>query len=133
MTKYTSIFLLLLSFQSVAQIFSDSIVLTGVYSGRNVYVQNSLADVTNKIYCTDSVVVNGIKCTSDLNVSAYEIDLNSIVQTLGRKTTIIIYHKKGCRPKALVSMSFPQQRSTVEFMSCEIDTTGHIHLATRRF
>jgi hypothetical protein len=137
MTKYSYLLFLLLPFQLLAQQKSnvDSIVskitLVGIYSGKNMFVQNPLSDISNQIYCTDSVVVNGIRCMVDLNQSAYEIKLDSVVNILGAPLEIFIYHKKTCRPKPFVYPAFPQKRSKVEFTSFDVDTTGHVHITTR--
>jgi len=123
--------------QSIAQqkTNADSSVskftLAGVYSGENIYVQNPFADDTYRSYCTDSVVVNGKRCIINFNQSAYKINLDSIVKIKGTDITIIIYHKKLCRPHVLIPMAFPPPRSKVEFTSFEIDTTGHVHFTTR--
>lgn len=135
MTKYIFAFFILLSFQSMAQSSGDSsisqLVLSGIYSGKNIYVQNPSADIENTAYCTDSVVVNGKRCIINLNQSAFEIKLDSIIKVQGTNVTIIIYHKKTCKPKVLQSMAFPPPRSKVEFTSFEIDTTGRVHITTR--
>lgn len=137
MTKYISIFFIFIAFQSMAQQKSNvdstlsKLTLAGVYSGENIYVQNPFADDTYKLYCTDSVFVNGKRCIINLNQSAYEINLDSVVNIKGTHITIIIYHKKTCKPKVLLPMAFPPPRSKVEFTSFAIDTTGRVHITTR--
>lgn len=134
MKKILFIFLLT-SFQSVAQQTSDDdsnankIVLSGVYTGKNIYVQNCLADPVTKAYCADSVIINGKRCMIDLNRSAFEIDLCSFVKKLGTDVTIIIYHKSTCRPKLISTIGFPPP-GKYELTFLEIDSTGHVHITT---
>ncbi|HSY61176.1 MAG TPA: hypothetical protein VK796_04825 [Cytophaga sp.] len=137
MTKYIFIFFLFISLQSIAQqknnddSTASKVTLSGVYSGKNIYIQNPWTDDTFKSYCTDSVFVNGTHYIIDLNQSVFEIKLDSLMKVQGKKFTAIIYHKKNCTPKALVSMGFPSSRSKVEFTSFAIDSTGHVHITTR--
>ena len=137
MNKYIFILFFLNAFQSIAQQKSNAdssaskLTLAGVYSGKNIYVQNPWADDTFRSYCTDSILVNGLRCVIDLNRSAYEINLDSIVKIQGTDIIVIIYHQKNCKPKVLVSTGFPQPRSKVEFTFFEIDTTGYVNITTK--
>lgn len=136
MTKYLFVFSILFSFQSIAQqknttnSNTSSFVLSGIYTGQNIYFQNPLSDIENKIYCTDSIVINGELYKTDLNRSAYDIDLSSAVKTLGADVNIIIYHKKNCKPKSLSLRGFIPITNKSELTFFEIDTTGHVHITT---
>lgn len=82
---------------------SDSVhplVLEGAYQGKNLYVQNPYAD---GLYCMTKVVVNGaiVLGSVDLQSSAIEIKLDSLIKNIGDAVKIEISHKANCRPKVL--------------------------------
>jgi len=132
MTRYIFILSFLITFQSIAQQKSSNdssttrLVLSGVYTSKNLYIQNPLSDVANSIYCTDSIVINGKLYKTYLDQSAYEIDLNSFVKIMGTDVTVIIYHKKACKPKSLSTIGFPPLGNKLQLTSFEIDSSGHV-------
>jgi hypothetical protein len=92
--RWLTALLLLLNFSANA----GEIVLSGVYQGKNIFVQNPL-NAENKTYCTEEVWVNDSKKMTQIRSSAYEIDLSF----LGRSdsVTIRIVYRDDCMPKVL--------------------------------
>ena len=95
-----SYFILLCFFVSVsskAQI--SNIVLEGNYQGKNIYIQNPLAN-NGQGYCSEKVLVNG-KEIPFTKSSAFEIKLDSLGFKIGDSVKIQIFHKDDCKPKVL--------------------------------
>ena len=102
---------------------AQKIVLNGNYQGKNLYIQNPLSKSSN-VFCTDSVFVNG-KEIYFKNESVYEIKLDSLGFKLGDSVTIEIFHKKDCRPSALIDISTPKNKFQLD--SIHIDTLGVLY------
>jgi hypothetical protein len=78
--------------------FAGVLTISGVYSGKNIYVQNPLAS-NMRDYCTNEVYINDVKRDITVNSSAYEIDLSFL--KLNDPVVIKITHKDDCKPKIL--------------------------------
>lgn len=74
------------------------LTLSGVYQGKNVYVQNPFAG-NQKDFCANEVYVNDVKVMSNIQSSAFEIDLSHL--KMQEPVTIKITHKDDCKPKIL--------------------------------
>jgi hypothetical protein len=74
------------------------LTLTGVYQEKNLYVQNPFTG-NMKDFCTNDVYVNDKLVMSNIQSSAYEIDLSHLKP--GDPVTIKITHKDDCKPKIL--------------------------------
>ena len=74
------------------------LTLAGVYQGKNVYVQNPFAG-NQKDFCANEVYVNDVKVMSNIQSSAFEIDLSHL--KMQEPLTIKITHKDDCKPKIL--------------------------------
>ena len=85
----------LFSFSSNAAIF----VISGIYQGKNVFIQNPTLNEDGVTFCTNDVYVNDVKVMSNITTGAYEIDLSTIRIT--SQLTIKITHKDGCKPRVL--------------------------------
>lgn len=92
-------FLLGLSLLLIPRLYAAEITLSGVYQGKNVYVQNPFSAGGNKEFCTQEVFVNSNKISINIQSSAYEIDLSH--HKLNDAITIKIVHKEDCKPKIL--------------------------------
>lgn len=79
---------------------AGEIVLSGVYQGKNIYVQNPLSG-DKKNYCTDEVYINDELKMSGIKSSAFEIDLSSFA--INEPVTVKITYKDDCTPKVLNS------------------------------
>ena len=78
----------------------SKMVLKGVYTGRNIYVQNPFSDLGG--FCVAfAPVVNGSVTTRLIHSSAFEIDLEPYHFKIGDPVEIVITHDSGCEPKVL--------------------------------
>ncbi|MCU0352663.1 MAG: hypothetical protein MUD08_02825 [Cytophagales bacterium] len=86
--------LLLLS----ARVYAGQIIISGVYQGKNLYVQNPLSP--DKVgFCANEVFVNDKKTISNIKLGSFEVDLSFL--EIGESVTVRITHKDGCAPKLL--------------------------------
>ena len=92
--------LVLISALLLGSIASQAEILTisGVYQGKNLYVQNPFAG-NMRDYCTNDVYVNEVKKEYNVASSAFEIDLSFM--KIGDPVTVKITHKSDCKPKVL--------------------------------
>jgi hypothetical protein len=74
------------------------LTLSGVYHGKNLYVQNPFTG-NMKDFCTNEVYVNDRLVMSNIQSSAYEIDLSHLKEQ--DPVTVKITHKDDCKPKIL--------------------------------
>lgn len=77
---------------------ADEIELSGMYQGKNIYVQNPSVS-GNQDFCTEEVFVNGTKKMSKIQSSAFEIDLSFL--SINDSVHIRITFKEDCAPKVL--------------------------------
>jgi hypothetical protein len=85
----------MLGYSSNAAIF----VISGIYQGKNVFIQNPALSEGGTVFCTNDVYVNDVKVMSNITTGAYEIDLSAI--RINSQVTIKITHKDGCKPRVL--------------------------------
>ena len=86
--------LLLLS----ARAYAGQIIISGVYQGKNLYVQNPLSPDKSTL-CANEVFVNDKKTISNIKLGSFEVDLSFL--EIGDAVTVRITHKDGCAPKLL--------------------------------
>ena len=78
----------------------ESMVVTGYYQGKNLYVQNPFA--SNGVgFCAYECKINGTATTDGMYASAFEINLGNFNLKVGDAVTVIINHKSDCKPKVL--------------------------------
>lgn len=106
-------FILLLSFGSFAQ----EIKLTGVYQGKNIYVQNPLKPDQSG-YCTQAVFVNGTKLLTNPRTSSYEINLSKYA--INTPVEIRIVYSNGCKPK-VINKYVIDVKTKFKFISFTVD------------
>lgn len=76
----------------------EEFVLSGVYNGKNLYVQNPLAG-NLKEYCTREVWVNDTKVFTNPRTSAYTVNLSHL--SGNSPVTVRIVYSQGCVPKII--------------------------------
>lgn len=103
------------------------ITLSGVYQGKNIYVQNPFSGGGNKDFCTIDVFINNIKAHSNIHSSAYEIDLST--HKLNEPIHLKIIHKEDCKPKIL-NPQVLKSTSSFNFNSASA-TSEHLIWATK--
>lgn len=84
--------------QSAASVQQNELVLTGVYNGKNLYVQNPISN-NLKDYCTESVYVNGELTFQSPRASAYMINLSHLSPKA--PVEIRIRYSESCMPKII--------------------------------
>lgn len=89
---------LLFSFSLAAQ--DGSLVLNGVYQGKDLYVKNPFGD-EGVGFCVYEVYVNGELTRDEINSSAFAIDFSILGIQKGQPLDIILNHKVGCGPMVL--------------------------------
>jgi hypothetical protein len=100
-------------------VFAGEIVLSGVYQGKNIYVQNPFSS-DKKNFCTEEVFVNDIKKMDNIKSSAFEIDLSYL--SMNDPVTIKIVYKDECMPKVLNSYVL-RPSSTFQFVAFNIGSS----------
>jgi hypothetical protein len=113
----------LASLSSQAAIF----VISGIYQGKNVFIQNPSLNDDGVNFCTNDVYVNDIKVMSNITTGAYEIDLSAI--RVSSQLTIKITHKDGCKPRVL-NPQVIRPSSMFHFNSFQVDK-DHFIWSTR--
>jgi hypothetical protein len=103
------------------------IVISGVYQGKNIYVQNPFSGSGNKDFCTTEVFVNNSKSSTNILSSAFEIDLST--HKLSEPIQIKIIHKEDCKPKVL-NPQVLKATSSFNFNSITA-TSEHLTWATK--
>ena len=89
MKKECSIFLLLIIIFKFS--FSqEELKLSGVYKGKNLYIQNPFSEKGG--FCINEIKLNGNHINDEINSSAFEIDLSLFDFNYGDKLKIEINH-----------------------------------------
>jgi hypothetical protein len=102
------------------------LTLTGVYQGKNLYIQNPFTG-NQKDFCANEVFVNDIKVLTNIQSSAFEIDLSHL--KVQEPVTIKITHKDDCKPKIL-NPQVIKATSSFQFSSFNVDSE-HIVWSTK--
>ncbi len=106
---------------------AGEMILSGVYRGKNLFVQNPFSP-DNQNYCVEEVFINEVKKMSGIRQSAFEIDLSHL--EMQDEVTVRIMYKDGCVPKIInpqalrPSDSFQFGNVTVNQKSLDWTTIG---------
>jgi len=100
--------------------------LSGIYLGKNIYVQNSFA-ANMKDFCCNDVYLNDVKLVMNVKTSAFEIDLSHL--KLYEPLTIKITHKDDCVPKIL-NPQVIRASSSFQYVTFNVDEK-HIKWTTK--
>jgi hypothetical protein len=79
---------------------SSSLVLKGVYQGKDLYVKNPFGQ-DGVGFCVFEVYVNDELTRDEINSSAFAIDFSILGIEKGQELEIILNHKEGCAPLIL--------------------------------
>jgi len=117
MKKIFFIFLLVsLGLSTAAQ--SSSLVLTGVYQGKDLYIKNPFGD-QGVGFCVYEVYVNGELTSDEINSSAFAIDFSILGIKRGENVDIVLNHKEDCGPLVLNPEAI-KPHSTFEIEKIEV-------------
>ena len=120
-----SILPLLLLLLLSGDLLAGELILSGVYHGSSLYVQNPHDGENN--YCIKDIYVNGKKHMDAPSTSVFTIDLSSIGK--GNKVKVEIYHSDGCEPK-VINPTAIRIKDEFQFIFLEMDD-HQIHWKTK--
>ena len=83
---------------SVVHLYAQEIVLSGVYRGQDIYVQNPYTNVEGS-FCIAYIEVNGRRIIEQPDLSAVKVDLSRF--NINDSINIIIKHHGVCTPRVL--------------------------------
>ncbi len=110
---------------SVLQVYGQEMTITGVYQGKNLYLQNP--PLSNGLsFCTIAVYLNDELVISKPSTTAFEIDLSK--SELNEPIVIRILHEATCVPK-VINPQVIRQKSPFRFVDILPDSAG-IHWVT---
>ena len=112
-------FILILCFFGQGVAHSQSLVLDGIYQGKDLYVKNPFSDL-GVGFCVYEVYVNGTRTNDELNSSAFAIDFNILEIEVGTSIEVILKHKKKCKPLVLNPEAI-KPHSTFEVSAIKVD------------
>ncbi|MBN8703248.1 MAG: hypothetical protein J0M08_09285 [Bacteroidetes bacterium] len=83
-----------------AQTSDTTQVYAGIYKGKNLYFNNPFGP-GGQGFCVKEILVNGKKSKSDMNFSAFELDLKQLKLNQGAALKVEVIHESGCTPRLL--------------------------------
>ncbi len=105
-------------------LFGAALSVEGSYQGKNLYVQNPMAD-DGFGYCATKVTVNGDVLPGAIGSSAFEINFSFFNLTIGDPLFIVIEHNDGCLP-TILNPEVLLPKSTFEIESINVDENGKL-------
>lgn len=105
-----------ISFTAVA---AESLVLNGIYQGKDLYIKNPFAE-DGVGFCVFEVSVNGEITSDEINSSAFAIDFNIMGIEVGSKIEVVLKHKEDCDPLVLNPEAI-KPHSTFELKDIKVD------------
>lgn len=98
---------------------SNTMVLNGIYQGKDLYVKNPFGE-DGVGFCIFEVYVNGQLTRDEINSSAFAIDFNILGINAGENIEVVLNHKEGCEPLILNPEAI-KPHSTFEIESIRIE------------
>ncbi len=95
----------------------EEFTFTGVYNGKNLFVQNPLSS-NMKDYCTREVWVNDSKVLTNPRSSAFTINLSGLSPK--SPVTVRIVHNNGCTPK-IINPQVVRTQTDFRYISIHLD------------
>jgi hypothetical protein len=124
------IFSLALVLSLVSSALSEVVIISGIYQGKDLYVQNPMtADSSG--HCVFEVLVNGQITADQLNSASFAVDLAIWKLNAGDALEIVLRCKENCEVKILnPEVIYPS--STFEITSLTVSTTGEMEWSTEK-
>lgn len=113
-------FLIFVFLMSLSSAMAGELVLSGTYSGKDLFVRNPFNRSSNS-FCTQEVYVNDRKIYDNPRVSAFKIDLSYL--RVSDLVVIRITYADGCEPK-VVNPQVIQTPETFQFLSSVVDNNS---------
>jgi len=107
---------------------AGEIVLTGIYKGENLYVENPYSSA-GVGFCVSEILVNEFTTTDEIHSSFFEIDLSIYGFKFGDRINVTIRYKDGCQPRVL-NEDVLTPFSTYKIKSIDVSKTGYIEWVT---
>ncbi|MFC2125273.1 T9SS C-terminal target domain-containing protein [Bacteroidota bacterium] len=108
--------LLIIAFLICGKSIAGEIVITGIYNGKNLYIQNpAIPDKGG--FCTIKAYVNDVEVVHNPTTSAYEVDLSSV--SLGQEVSIKIVHHDGCKP-VVINPQVIKEKNPFKFVMIQL-------------
>lgn len=126
--KRNLLFLFFISTQLLS--FGAALSIEGSYQGKNLYIQNAMAD-DGFGYCVTKVTVNGDILPGAIGSSAFEINFSFFNLTIGDPLFIVIEHNDGCVP-TIINPEVLLPKSTFEIESINVDENGKLKWKTNK-
>lgn len=95
------------------------LVLTGIYNGKNLYVQNPLSS-NMKDYCTREVWVNDQQVFVNPRSSAFTVNLSHLDE--GAPVSVRIFYNSDCAPK-IINPQVIRTRNNFRFLAFQADSS----------
>jgi hypothetical protein len=107
---------------------SESIVIEGIYQGKNLYVKNPFAP-KGVGFCLLRVMVNGEMAMAEKNSSSFEVDFTNFGFVIGDPIEVEIVHRKGCTPEVENPMVL-RPKSTYEVTQISVNSNNQLQWST---
>ena len=104
-------------FPLMLQAQQHEVVLTGIYNGKNLYVQNPLSS-NMRDYCTKEVWVNGERVFVNPRSSAFTVNLSHLKEQ--EPVAVRILYSNGCVPK-VINPQVIRTRNNFRYLSLQVD------------
>ncbi|AZQ62799.1 hypothetical protein EI427_11310 [Flammeovirga pectinis] len=115
--RLLQIIFLLLSVSATKALAQDGeMVISGIYKGANLYVENPM--LTDGSFCVNKVIINHSEMQKLPKASAFEIDMEHLKK--GQEISVIIFHSNDCVPRILNPNAI---RDKGHFQFVELDIT----------
>lgn len=121
MKKFISLLIFMSWLATGSALWGQSIVVKGIYQGKDLYVKNPFAP-DGVGFCVYDVYVNDRLTRDEVNSSAFAIDFQILGIKIGAPVEITINHKEGCEPLVLNPESI-KPHSTFEITDMKIEGT----------
>ncbi|HLP13835.1 MAG TPA: hypothetical protein VK177_18020 [Flavobacteriales bacterium] len=107
---------------------TDTLIATGTYKGKNLYMQNPMKE-KGRGFCVQKVMINKKEEKINVESSAFEIPFDSTKYHIGDPVEVMVIHAEGCRPKLLEINVERKALFEPEYMT--LDSIGRLTFKTK--
>lgn len=116
MSSRIALKILLFCFITGHALYAGELIISGVYQGKSLYVQNPFTEDT-KSFCTQEVYINDKMVLDNPQSSAYMVDLSKY--KINDFVIIRIIHRNDCEPK-VINPQVIRRKADFAFTSMEL-------------